>query len=252
MSPPNQKSKLRILKLLFDACVLVWIRRRLFVRALWLPLVLIVALTYVWAFSGRTAPTIFQWAVLAAYYLLFTQFAVNCHRVVLLPSPTAIGGRLPQWGRRESYFMLWLTFIWVFAFACAFISTNIYVVIFGNLGDLFRSDAKAASLVLAPTQYIYYLTYAYVFARLSLILPAVSIDEKLNFQGAVKLSLGQGWRLAIVAIVVPLAYKSIGLIFDSFDFNVWTYIVQVVLTTTLLAVQVTTLSLAYRELTTAE
>ena len=101
-------------------------------------------------------------------------------------------------------------------------------------------------------QYIFYLVYAYVFARLSLILPAISIDEKLNFQGAVKLSLGQGWRLAIVASVVPTAYKLIGVLFESYGDNEWAYSVQVFITTTLLAVQVTTLSLAYRQLNAAE
>lgn len=47
------------------------------------------------------------------------------------------------------------------------------------------------------------LSTAYIFARLCLSLPAAAVADPLNLDGAWDVSQGNGWRLAIVVVLVP-------------------------------------------------
>jgi len=88
----------------------------------------------------------------------------------------------------------------------------------------------------------------YVVARLSLILPAVALDQKLTLSTVWDLSEGNGWRLAVVVGGLPWLLNYLqGLAFSETDMI--PAILRSVVYCTLLIVEVAALSLSYKALT---
>jgi hypothetical protein len=242
-------AKLRVVKILFDAFTLVWFRRADFVRALWLPFALMITLVGVWVFSKTSLPSGFQWAYAAAYYFLLVLFVVNCHRVVLLNSHRTNEWAVPKWSWRETRFLGWTAFIWIIAVACGMVVSIIVFTIIGNTMPRFLGpeNLKSSTLTLI-SGYFVKIIYIYIFARLCLMFPSIAVDKVLNFQQAIKLSRGNGWRLAIIVSVIPLAIQIITNVVYREDASAWQYMLWLTITSALLTIEIAALSLSYREL----
>jgi hypothetical protein len=241
--------KLRVLKILFDAFTLVWFRRADFMYALWLPFLLMLALAGAWDFAETSLPSSFKWVYAAAYYFLIVLFVVSCHRVVLLNSQRTDEWAMPKWSWRESRFLGWSAFIWVIGAACAVAGSIIVFTIIGNVTPqfLWPENLKSSTWTLI-SQYSMKLIYVYIFARLCLMLPSIAVDKSLSFQRAIKLSRGNGWRLAVVVSMTPLAIQIIAKIVYREDASAWEYMLWLTITSALLTVEIAALSLSYREL----
>ena len=242
-------TKLRVVKILFNAFTLVWFRRAGFMRALWLPFLLILALVGAWYFSQTSLPSGFQWVYAAAYYFLLVLFVVNCHRVVLLNSHRTNEWAVPKWSWRETRFLGWTAFIWIIAVACGMVVSIIVLTIIGNAMPRFLGPENLQSSTLTLISgYFMKGIYIYIFARSCLMFPSIAVDKILSFQQAIKSSRGNGWRLAIVVSVIPLAMQIITNIVYRDDATAWEYMLWLTITCALLTVEIAALSLSYREL----
>jgi hypothetical protein len=242
-------AKLRVIKILFDAFTLVWFRRADFIRTLCLPFLLMLALAGAWDFSEASLPSGFKWIYAAAYYFLFVLFMVSCHRVVLLNSHRTNEWAVPKWSWRETRFLGWSAFIWIIAGACGMAGSIVVITVVGNIVTqaLGPDDLKSSTLT-AISGYLTKFIYAYIFARLCLMLPSIAVDKVLSFRQAIKLSRGNGWRLAIAVAVIPTAIKIItGAVYRD-DSSAWEYMLWLTITSALLTVEIAALSLSYREL----
>jgi hypothetical protein len=242
-------AKLRVAKILFDAFTLVWFRRADFMRALWLPFLLMIALTATFSFSKSDLPASLGWISLAAYYFLIVLFAVNCHRVVLLDSVGIQAWKIPKWSWRETRFLAWCAIFYVIAVVCGMVGMTIFVTIIGNITTqlLGSGDLKSSTWTVIGG-YVIKIIYSYIFARLSVMLPAIATDKSLSFQQTVKLTQGNGWRLLIIVSVLPWAIQIILSRLIREDYSFVEYMLCLIITCALLTVEITTLSLSYREL----
>ena len=242
-------AKLRVVKILFDAFTLVWFRRADFMRALWSPFLLMLALAGAWDFAETSLPSGFKWVYAVAYYFLLVLFVVNCHRVVLLNSQHTNDWAVPKWSQRESRFLGWSAFIWAIGAACAVAGSMVAFTIIGNvtLQFLWPENITSSTWTLI-SQYSMKLIYVYIFARLCLALPSIAVDKSLSFRQAVKLSRGNGWRLAVAVSIIPLAIHTIAKIVYRDNASAWEYMLWLTITSALLTVEIAALSLSYREL----
>ena len=94
---------------LFGAFLVPWMNRKSFARALAIPLGLMATLTLCSYYLGGHVPQAFHWLLYVSYWIVFTLFAVTCHRLVLLDSATIgpNGFRAGHGARRASCLSLW-------------------------------------------------------------------------------------------------------------------------------------------------
>jgi hypothetical protein len=242
-------AKLRVVKILFDALTLVWFRRADFMHALWLPFLLMLALAGAWDFSEASLPPGFEWVYAVAYYFLLVLFVVNCHRAVLLNSQRTHEWAVPKWSWRETRFLGWTAFIWAICAACAVAGSMIAFTIIGNVTPQFLWPVNLKSSTWTfISQYSMKLIYVYIFARLCLMLPSIAVDKSVSFQRAIKLSRGNGWRLAVAVSIIPLAIHIIAKIVYRDNASAWEHMLWLTITSALLTVEIAALSLSFREL----
>ncbi len=242
-------TKLRITKILFDAFAIVWFRRADFMRALWVPFLLMLALGGIWNFSETSLSSGFKWVYAAAYYFLFVLFVVNCHRTVLLNSQDTKEWTVPKWSWRETKFSGWSAFIWVIAAASGMAVSMIALTMIAiSMPSFFSPENLKPSVSTFISQYSVKLIYFYIFARLCLMFPSVAVDKTLSLRQAIELSRGNGWRLAIIVSMIPLAIKIITDVVYRDDASAWATMLWLTITSVVLTVEVAALSLSYRTL----
>lgn len=236
---------LRPIKIIFDAFALVWIRRIAFFQALWLPFLLIISIGFAWDFWGEKVSPNFRWFYVAAYTFLFVLFAVSCHRVALLNTEFAGKWAVPMWSWRETKFLYWIIIIWLIIVSLVFFSTTIVLILVGSLYNTQLLNQPSASPYVQTAVSV---IYGYLFARMSLVLPSIAVDKQLRLKESFLLSKGNSWRLAISLSLLPLLLKAIAERLFTNDANTFEYIMYTAIFTALLAVEITALSISYREL----
>ena len=124
------------------------------------------------------------------FYFILT---VKCHRLFLLNESHGSFKEALLWDKRNTTFMFT-------SFALALGMGVILVPIFLftlSMGPL--TEDNSDSLL-----YIFAIPYGYLFSRLSLVLPAIAIDEQNDFKRAWLISSGNGWKLFFLILVIPL------------------------------------------------
>lgn len=113
-------------------------------------------------------------------------FAIPCHRLILNRVPENSDG--------------WLVFTRgnVIRYALTALGLSVIAMIIGLPIAVPLAFSDYPSLM-----YLAALPTAYVLARLCLSLPAAAVADPLNLDGAWDVSRGNGWRLAIVVVLVP-------------------------------------------------
>jgi hypothetical protein len=132
-------------------------------------------------------------------------FAVTCHRLVLLGNESVPKYGFTSWSQRETRFVGWTIFCAVIGGIIGGIISVpivIFVIIIGLIilpqipADPWVAIGGAAILVAI-------IPVSYVWARLSVLLPATAVDERPNFGWAWGFTRGNGWRLFLVLSVFP-------------------------------------------------
>jgi hypothetical protein len=227
-----------------EAFALPWRRRAVFVKALLLPAVALVALKIGWWIAVDDMPRWMSWAAWAGAGALWILFAVTCHRVVLLDLHASDVRLVPGWGRRETLFLLWLAVIYAVVLALGWVIFMVVVTVVGNVwtqATWFLDDEllNYGWLVLAT----------YLFARGALVLPAAAIDARMSLPQAVRLTHRNGWRMVLVVGFLPWGFHVLARLIYGDEPNIPRGAIITALATLFLVVEISALSLCYRELT---
>jgi len=236
-------ARLDLGKVIAGAFLVPWWHRRAFARALAIPLALIVAYSVVWYYFAKPAlPGFALWLVYAFYGMLFTMFAVTCHRLVLLDAEAVAQRWQPKWSLRETRFFIWILGLW----ASGLVAMLVFLLIAVNLWTwTVGSDPDWIDWV----QTVLKIPLLYVFARLCIVFPAMALDQRPSLRWAWERTQGNGWRLLVVVAGLPVAFAYlVDLLFRSEASQV-EWLVLTVLTIALFAVEIAAISLSYRELT---
>jgi hypothetical protein len=237
-------------KVVYGAFLVPWMNRKSFARALAIPLGLMATLTLCSFYLGGHVPQAFHWLLYVTYWIVFTLFAVTCHRLVLLDSATIGAQWLPRWSRRETRFLLRFVAVWlIFALAMWPLLT-----VLGNL--LHRIPGPWQSLPFEEQwQWAFRVSVVpafYIFARLCVIFPATALDREVNLRWAWQMTRKNGLRLLFVVGALPWVIARLVDVVYREDATILEAIALTFLGTALFAVEVSAVSLSYRELTKGE
>ena len=243
-------SRLDISKVVYGAFLVPWIHRKSFARALAVPLALLASLAVCSHYLGGRVPQSFHWVLYIAYWIVFTLFAVTCHRLVLLDTTKVAQQWLPQWSMRQTRFLLLFGAMWLILFMANWpvmtILANLMLNIPGPWRDLAPEDRWQWAF------YVGQVGAFYLSARFCVAFPATALDRKVNFRWAWQLTRQNGWRLVLVVGALPwFISQMVGFVYRG-NATTLEAIAITFFATALFAVEISAVSLAYRELIKVE
>ncbi|ABS65095.1 hypothetical protein Plav_3496 [Parvibaculum lavamentivorans DS-1] len=210
-------------------------------RLIWLPGLLYLVLSVASAFVDR-GEQLFV-AVLIDFISLFLWpiIAVAWHRFILLGDAPA--GRFNlSFGRREARFLLFSIFL-----VLLFMPGGILMVIAVSMPQTMTTS------LLSFFGLLFLFVSLYFFVRLSLLLPAVSVDDPVNPRLVLERTRGNFWRLAAVLVLAVLPVLVVagllgGLVTQGPAAAIAALIAIALVSIFFAVVNVAVLSIAYREL----
>lgn len=189
--------------------------------------------------------------------ILFTIFAVLCHRMLLIGEPTRDLLWTIWWTKRETRFCILVIGVYIVVTLLLIPVLALILLTFlaalKGIGAVWDSNDPLLNAFKKPLQnFIRDVGWGYFLGRLSLMFPAIAVDLKPTLVWAWATSMGNGWRLAILVGTPPfvLAFVNEGLIFSGLDQLPWILsLVQFLLWYIVGAIEIAVLSIAFRELT---
>jgi hypothetical protein len=244
-------NRLDVGKVVYGAFLVPWIHRRAFARALALPLGAMASLALCSYYLSGHVPTSIHWLLYVAYWSVFVLFAVTCHRLVLLDPAEVSRQWLPQWSMRQTRFFVLFGAVWGICFFLAAwpvmtILAGLMLHVPGPWRDLTLEDT--GQWAFRASQVVSF----YLMARLCVIFPATALDRKVNLRWAWDLTRKNGWRLTLVVGALPWILSHMVDFVYRGDATTLEAIALTFLGTALFAVEISAVSLAYRELTKDE
>lgn len=201
------------------------------------------------AFFHYYALTEMRWfaAILAnaLYGLLFTVFAVTCHRLVLLDPESVARNWRPRWTLRETRFFLWIVGFWLVALVVGLAALT------AVLNAWMAAAGGDAGVQFEWMQLAIQVPLFYVFGRLCMLFPATAVDQdpRPTLAWAWRLTRDNGWRLLIVVGALPWLFSwLVGMVYRS-NATSFEWLLVSLLAMALFAVEVAAVSISYRELT---
>ena len=242
--------RLDVAKVVYGAFLVPWINRQSFARALAIPVGILATLTLCSYYLGGHVPQAFHWLLYVAYWMVFTLFAVTCHRLVLLDSARIGVEWLPHWSRRQTRFLLWFVAVWLIF---GLVMWPLWTVL-GNL--LHRIPGPWQSLhVKEQWDWAFRVSVVpafYIFGRLCVIFPATALDRVVNLRWAWQVTRKNGLRLLLVAGALPWVMSQVVDLVYRDDATMVEAIVMTLVVTVLFVVEISAVSLSYRDLTKGE
>lgn len=197
----SQATKLPVGKILLGALSIVWLRRRLYLNVLTVPLLLFVLAWALSALLGERMVPYSGWLILPVYAAGFTLFAVACHRFVLIDEHRTFRERFAI-GLREFRFLGWLMGVSIIIFA-------LQALIIGALINLPGVETGNGNAAFKVMQQIGSIPAYYVLGRISLVFPATAIDRPAGLTESWRMTQGNGWRMFVVVGLFPWLIDSV-------------------------------------------
>ena len=218
------RSAMPIWPIIKEAIRLPWIRRQHFWRLLALPVAL-TTLLYLgdyWFLSdaARSMNILLQ----IPNFLIFSFFAVACHRSILIGEQSVSRFGIPGWPGREFRFFCWLIFIYVIGGMVWLVTSEVVVWIPGFIETFLGKDLNELSIrlsgskrmTLSPWTHLGLIPCGYLIGRLSLLLPAIAVNEQASLRSAWSQSKGHGWRMAFLVGWMPILLHMLTQIFSTY------------------------------------
>ena len=130
------------------------------------------------------------------YGMVFTLFAVTCHRVIILGPDSVPKYGLYSISMREVRFYGWGLVVYFY------LSLITFIIMFPTVFFSFYSESNKYLWV--SGMYILFIPGTYVFSRLSILFPATAVDQRKDMKWAWDTTKGNGWRLLILIGVLPV------------------------------------------------
>ena len=210
--------------ILREACLLSWNHRQHFARLLIIPVTLMtlisVAESY-WLESKDTSSiALIGFLQVLPDFLIFTFFAVSCHRSILIGEHSVSRFGVPGWSMRETRFYLWILGIYTLGFFFLILFSAVLGVIPVAIGRSMGETWDNIMAVMKHPAFFYSsmallsVPFAYVVGRLSLVLPAVAVDLRPSFTSGWAQSEGNGWRVTILVGGIPILFMILQALFS--------------------------------------
>src|SRR3989475_4252641 len=131
-------------------------------------------------------------------WVVFTLFAITCHRIVLLGDASVPEYGLHSWTSRETRFFGWGAVVFLYVLL---IVVPVILVIVGAAfaGVPFTKGYEKYWGLLAAVPAMY------VVARLAVLFPATAVGERRSTDWAFKTTAKNGWRPVITTTLIPAA-----------------------------------------------
>ncbi len=239
-------NKLPVGKIMFGAFYLPWAMRVPLIKSLGALIIAGTILVTARAQLQDTTPGYIGWITMILCWMLYALYAVVCHRSVLLGSASVPEYGLARISERELHFVwgfIKISLLTILTVMVVFLIMQLPILIVGWL-NTGRGDSTGA---VAYFPFIAYLTQLYMLARLGLILPAIAIDKSPTLKWAWQVSRGNTLRLMLVLGVLPWLVQLPSYLFPE-DMGVGGHAVYYLMWWLLLPIEITILSLSYKEL----
>lgn len=234
-------------KILIGAFAVTWLNRVNLLRGLGLIALSIILVKVTWQYTYDRIPSSAAVVFWLVSMMLYAKFAVICHRLVLLEFGSASKIELPiSWSDRETKFVGWLLAVYFLV--------SIGSILFVMFPFMLFSKYLPEAVRTSPNEMLPYaavfvgIPATYLLARMSPIFPATALDTGKRLAWAWSITRENGFRLAIIVGLLPwlsgyLNFTVLGKqpgLAELLVSNIFNYI--------LITVEITALSLAYREL----
>lgn len=200
-----------------EAVLLPWNRRQHFWPLLALPVALSTLLTLgdYWLVRdvSRNVSVLVGILMWISNALIFSCFAVSCHRSILIGGHSVPRFGIPGWPRREFRFFLWLIAIYTIAMMFMVLASEVAVRLREFFETVSGEELKELSFRLLGLRISLFLwmllgiiPFGYVIGRLSLLLPAIAVDLQVSLRLVWSQSKGNGWRIALLVGWIPASF----------------------------------------------
>ena len=179
-------------------------------RALFIPAVAALILIYVPQFINWLALSVdflFRFQILLGWLSFLIQmlpyilFAITCHRLALIGDDSVPTYGLLTWTQRETRYLGWLIVITLICMLISYVINSFFV---SQMVRELEAGASPESLQSSwRFTYLAYIPILYVFSRLSVLYPAIALDQQVNAQWAWRATARNGWRLTLIVGVLP-------------------------------------------------
>ncbi|MBI5249668.1 MAG: hypothetical protein HY912_09250 [Desulfomonile tiedjei] len=245
MKTIRNSGPLPVMAIIRQAIAICWLKRAVMFRAL-LPAALFLIASHMliqllmMKVLGPGYAAISGIILVVVVGMAFAVFAVTCHRLIIMGDDSVSKYGLSGWSPRETRFVGWLLLGYVCFLA---VGAAVGIPVFG-LALLLGLPSRPWVVIVTILVTI---PCVYVFARISILLPATAVDERPNIKWAVDTTENNGWRLVLIVSILPL-------VLDKFPAYLLGYSVVAdfaihVVECVLYAVEIACLSLSYQHLT---
>jgi hypothetical protein len=201
---------LRLGPIIKEAVLLPWNRRQHVWRLLALPVALTTVLFLGEYWLLRDAPRSVGILMHIPHLLIFSFFAVACHRSILIGEHSVSRFGIPGWPHREFRFFGWFIFIYTIGIMSWFVVTEVVIRFIDFIEPFLGEGLKELSIRLLglnislfPWALLGQILFCYLIGRLSLLLPAIAVDAQVSLRSAWLQSKGNGWRVALLVGWIP-------------------------------------------------
>ncbi|MBH0206155.1 MAG: hypothetical protein HP498_10155 [Nitrospira sp.] len=205
-------SAMQIWPLIKEAILLLWIRRQHFWPLLALPVALttLLSLGDYWFLSDR--PRSVGLLLQIPNFLIFSFFAVACHRSILIGEHSVSRFGISGWPHREFRFFFWLIVIYIIGGMSWLFTSEVVERLVDFIGTFWGEESKELQLRLpgskfsvdSPWRLLGLMPCGYLIGRLSLLLPAIAVDDQASLRSVWSQSKGNGWRMALLVGWMPI------------------------------------------------
>jgi hypothetical protein len=241
------RTSLPLRRILFGAFALSGRHWRELARATGLPILAVIACTLVQNAAGLADNRPVQWTLYFVYVIALSWLAISIHRLVLADD-TDVRERFSSTAlKRLGRFVGTVIGLWLSYVVLMHVILNLTVLPWAHV-----PAGKGGHPL--PFDFKWFLTGAMILAmwpiaRLSLLLPALAVDQSFDPIAAWRTTRGNGWKLAVVVGALPWTLRYI---VDALYRDEATWVefgALLILTAVFTVIQVVALSLSYWELT---
>jgi len=234
---------LPILETVRLSLIIPWQRRITIFKSLIFTAFLLALLSYLLELQSEMKFTMiaFVWIIQS---LVFTVFAVTCHRILLLEESSISKYIYFRWTMRETKFLGWTIVTYLCLGAIITVTgTSVFALVQALDGWVEKS-----SLQLLP--FLPLIPGLYVLSRLSVLLPATAIDENHNLSWAWQMTKRNGWRLLLLVGILPFLISFRSIVFSLINYPLLNILLDVIGYLIFGVIEIALLSFSFRFLRT--